>query len=51
MADEEGTIDGIAEDDLIDDAEVDTMIREAITQVRPLPTTYPPFQNVQIWFL
>lgn len=34
MADEEGTIDGIAEDDLVDDAEVDTMIREAITQVR-----------------
>ena len=34
MADEgDGTIDGLTEDDLVDDAEVDSMIRDAITQV------------------
>ena len=33
MADEEGLIDGIQDDDLIDDADVDTMIRRAITSV------------------
>mmetsp|Transcript_5054 Transcript_5054/g.10976 ORF Transcript_5054/g.10976 Transcript_5054/m.10976 type:complete len:120 (+) Transcript_5054:127-486(+) len=29
--DEEGAFDGLAEDDLMDDAEVDTMVREAIS--------------------
>ncbi|KAK9823472.1 hypothetical protein WJX72_002978 [[Myrmecia] bisecta] len=32
MADDDGTIDGLNEDDLIDDAEIDTLIREAIAQ-------------------
>lgn len=32
MADD-GTIDGLTEDELIDDAELDTLVREAITQV------------------
>jgi dynein light chain Tctex-type 1 len=33
MAEKEGVIDGLHEDDLMDDAEVDTMIRESISQV------------------
>lgn len=33
MADEDGLVDGVAVDDLVDDAEVDTMIRETIQQV------------------
>jgi dynein light chain Tctex-type 1 len=33
MADNDGLVDGIHEDELIDDAEVDSMIREAIAQV------------------
>lgn len=32
MADD-GTIDGLTEDELIDDAELDTLVREAIAQV------------------
>lgn len=32
---EDGHFDGLNEDDLIDDAEVDTMVREAVTQVKP----------------
>lgn len=31
MAEEDGQIDGVSVDDLIDDAEVDTMIRDTIT--------------------
>lgn len=30
---EEGNFDGLTEEDLIDDAEVDTMVREAVSQV------------------
>lgn len=33
MAGDDGTIDGLTEDDLIDDAEIDTLIREAVSQV------------------
>lgn len=33
MTDDDGNIDGLHEDDLIDDADVDTMIRRAISQV------------------
>ena len=32
MADD-GTIDGLTEDELIDDAELDTLVRETVTQV------------------
>lgn len=33
IAEEDGLVNGLHEDDLIDDAEVDSMIREAISQV------------------
>ena len=40
MADD-GTIDGLTEDELIDDAELDTLVREAIAQVRLIPLEVP----------
>lgn len=33
MAENDATVEGVAEDDVIDDAEIDTMIREAIAGV------------------
>ena len=33
MADEDGTIAGLSEDDLVDDAEIDTLIRDSVSQV------------------
>ncbi|KAA6426245.1 MAG: hypothetical protein FRX49_03358 [Trebouxia sp. A1-2] len=32
MADDDGTIAGLSEEDLIDDAEVDTLIRDSVSQ-------------------
>lgn len=42
---EDGHFDGLNEDDLIDDAEVDTMVREAVTQVRKAATEFAPVES------